>query len=109
VNLIYIDPPFDTGANFSFMATVPEDPNGDGEATTFLKEPSVIEQKAYRDTWGRGLDNYLKWFYETAVLLRELLAEDGSFYVHLDDNVSHYAKCVLDEVFGASSFRNEII
>jgi DNA modification methylase len=103
VNLIYIDPPFDTGANFSFTTTVPE------SETAFVKEPSVIEQKAYRDTWGRGLDSYLKWFYETAVLLRELLADTGSLYVHLDWHVGHYAKVVLDEVFGYENFRNEIV
>ena len=74
-----------------------------------MKEPSVIEQKAYRDTWGKGLDSYLKWFYDTVVLLRELLAADGSLYVHLDHHVSHYAKAVLDEVFGADGFKNEII
>ena len=101
VNLIYIDPPFDTGANFSFQVEV--------EGEQFTKEPSIIEQKAYRDTWGKGLDSYLQWFYETAVVLRELLAEDGSIYVHLDWHVGHYAKAVLDEVFGADNFLNEII
>jgi adenine specific DNA methylase Mod len=64
--------------------------------------------KAYRDTWGRGMDSYLQWFYETVVLLRELLAENGSIYVHLDYHVSHYAKTVLDEVFGMASFQNEV-
>src|SRR5438132_7647015 len=59
VNLIYIDPPFDTGADFSFTATVPEDPEADVDRSfAFIKEPSIIEQKAYRDTWGRGLDSY---------------------------------------------------
>ena len=110
VNLIYIDPPFDTGANFSFTATVPDNPETDEDETVeFTKQPSMIEQKAYRDTWGKGLDSYLQWFYETAVLLRELLAEDGSIYVHLDWHVGHYAKCILDEVFGYENFRNEII
>nr|MDQ2688003.1 hypothetical protein [Armatimonadota bacterium] len=127
VNLIYIDPPFDTGANFSYLATIPDAPtdpqthrptdrksksgqglNGDdGEALSdtfppaqtqsglsFVKEPSVIEQKAYRDTWGKGLDSYLKWFYDTVVLLRELLADDGSIYVHMDWHVGHYMKLV---------------
>jgi len=110
VKLIYIDPPFDTGANFSFTATVPDNPETDEDETVeFTKQPSMIEQKAYRDTWGKGLDSYLQWFYETAVLLRELLAEDGSIYVHLDWHVGHYAKCILDEVFGYENFRNEII
>ncbi len=110
VNLIYIDPPFATGADFSFTAQVPDDPDTDGEqGATFVKEPSILEQKAYRDTWGRGLDSFLQWFYETAVMLRELLAEDGSIYVHLDYRTSHYVKAVLDEVFGHDSFLNEII
>ena len=102
VNLIYIDPPFATGADFSFTAAIPESDE------SFTKEPSIIEQKAYRDTWGSGLDSYLQWFYETVVLLRELLADDGSIYVHLDWHVGHYAKAVLDEVFGIDHFQNEI-
>ena len=110
VNLIYIDPPFNVGADFSFTATIGDPPDSeDDETTTFVKQPSIIEQKAYRDTWGKGLDSYLQWFYETAVLLRELLADDGSIYVHLDWHVGHYAKCVLDEVFGYENFRNEIV
>jgi adenine-specific DNA-methyltransferase len=109
VNLIYIDPPFDTGADFSFATSVPDDPDGEESRMTFTKEPSIIEQKAYRDTWGRGMDSYLQWFYDTAVLLTELLAENGSIYVHLDTGVSHYAKLILDELFGADRFVNEII
>ena len=103
VNLIYIDPPFDTGADFSYLSDIP------GEDLSFLKEPSIIERKAYRDTWGRGLDSYLQWFYETTVLLHELLAENGSIYVHMDWHVGHYAKAVLDEIFGADKFKNEIV
>ncbi len=110
VNLIYIDPPFDTGADFSFTATIPDHPDTDEDETaSFVKEPSIIEQKAYRDTWGRGLDSYLQWFYETAVSLHELLSENGSIYVHLDWHVGHYAKPVLDEIFGQDRFVNEII
>ena len=100
VNLIYIDPPFDTGADFSFQVQV------DGEG--FTKEPSIIEQKAYRDTWGKGLDSYLQWFYETTVLLHELLRDTGSLYVHLDSHVGHYAKAVMDEVFGPTNFQNHL-
>lgn len=110
VNLIYIDPPFDTGADFSFRVTIPDNPETDeDEETEFIKEPSIIEQKAYRDTWGKGLDSYLQWFYETLILLRELLTDNGSIYVHLDWHVGHYAKLVLDEVFGYNNFLNEII
>src|SRR5438046_10158626 len=63
VNLIYIDPPFDTGSDFSFRTSIPN------SNESFTKEPSILEQKAYRDTWGRGLDSYIHWFYETVLLL----------------------------------------
>jgi adenine-specific DNA-methyltransferase len=110
VNLIYIDPPFNVGSDFSFTATIGDHPDDDeGENASFTKEPSIIEQKAYRDTWGKGLDSYMQWFYETVVLLRELLAEDGSIYVHLDWHVGQYAKVILDEVFGYDKFRAEIM
>lgn len=101
--MIYIDPPFATGADFSFLTTVPQS----GEA--FTKQPSMLEQKVYRDTWGRGLDGYLDWFYETAVFLQELLSASGSLYVHLDWHVASYVRAVLDEVFGAANFQNEIV
>lgn len=110
VNLIYIDPPFNVGSDFSFTATIGDNPDTEeDESTNFVKQPNIIEQKAYRDTWGKGLDSYMQWFYETALLLKELLAEDGSIYVHLDWHVSHYAKTVLDEIFGYENFRNEIV
>jgi DNA modification methylase len=110
VNLIYIDPPFDTGADFSYTANVPNHPDRkDDDPATFTKEPSVIEHKAYRDTWGRGLDSFLQWFYETALLLHELLDKNGSIYVHLDWHCGHYAKVILDEIFGKDHFVNEII
>jgi|SRR5579883_356408 DNA modification methylase len=110
VNLIYIDPPFDTGADFSFTATIPahaEEPDENG--MMFTKEPSILEQKAYRDTWGKGLDSYLEWLHETFTMLYELLAPSGSLYVHIGTNVSHYAKVVLDEVFGFQAFVNQIV
>lgn len=100
VDLIYIDPPFATGDDFSFDMQV--------EGESFVKQPSIIEQKAYRDTWGRGLDSYLQWFYDTVIILRDLLSEDGTIYVHLDDNVVHYVKSILDELFGLTSYRGQI-
>src|SRR5262249_36836004 len=110
VNLIYIDPPFDTGADFSFTARVPDDPDAEEFGSfSFTKEPSIIEHKAYRDTWGRGLNSYLQWFYEAAVVLHDLLSKDGVLYVHLDPNVSHFAKVVIDEVFGQENFINELV
>jgi adenine-specific DNA-methyltransferase len=110
VNLIYIDPPFDTGADFSFTATVPNDPDTAGrDPFTFIKEPSIIEHKAYRDTWGRGIESYLQWFYESVLLLHELLHENGSIYVHLDWHVAHHGKIILDEIFGKENFRNDYL
>jgi len=101
INLIYIDPPFATGADFSVKMKV-----GDEEWT---KEASVIEEKAYRDTWGKGIDSYLQMMYDRLVLMRELLAEDGSIYVHLDWRLVHYVRALADEVFGPENFRNDIV
>src|SRR6266849_8809993 len=110
VDLIYIDPPFDTGADFSFTATLPDHlDDSDDEQVFFTKEPSLVEQKAYRDTWGHGFDSYLSWFHEAALLLRELLAESGTIHVHIGQNISHYVKAVLDEVFGADRYINQIV
>ena len=101
IDLIYIDPPFATGADFSVKMTL-----GDAEWT---KEPSAIEDKAYRDTWGRGLDSYLQMMYESLVSMRELLSNSGSIYVHMDAHVGHYLKVIIDEIFGKENFKREII
>src|SRR5712691_7176537 len=109
VNLIYIDPPFDTGADFSFTAAVPPSDDDEHGELAFTKQPSILEQKAYRDTWGRGIDSYLQWFYETLVHLHELLAENGSIYVHCDWRVNSALRLLFDEVFGSQWHGNEII
>lgn len=101
IKLIYIDPPFDVGADFSMDIEI------GGE--TFHKEPNLLEQIAYRDTWGRGADSFIAMIYERIVLMRDLLAEDGSIYVHCDWRVNAFLRLVLSEIFGANSFRNEII
>ncbi|MGH2503512.1 MAG: DNA methyltransferase, partial [Ktedonobacterales bacterium] len=103
VNLIYIDPPFATGDDFTFTTSIPDSDD------LLTKPPSMIEQKAYRDTWGRGLDSYIEWFCETVELMRDCLTDDGTLYVHLDWHVAHYAKAVLDEVFGSECFLNEVV
>lgn len=103
VDLIYIDPPFNTDADFSFTTKVPE------TGIKLTKLPSIIEQKAYRDTWARGLDSYLGWFSDAVTLLRELMSNNATIYVQLDDHVSHYAKAILDEVYGKDRFVAEII
>ena len=101
INLIYIDPPFFTGSNFTVRTKL-----GDEEIE---KEPSIIEERAYRDTWSDGIASYLKYMYERLVLMRELLSENGSIYVHLDWHVGHYVKVMMDEIFGPDTFINEVI
>jgi len=101
VKLIYIDPPFAVGADFSFTIEV-----GDSEA---VKEPSVLEEIAYRDTWQRGLSSYLTMMYERLKLMHQLLADDGSIYVHCDYRVNSHLRLILDDIFGKENFRNEII
>jgi len=101
INLIYIDPPFFTGADFTVRTKLGDE--------AIEKEPSIIEERAYKDTWSDGIASYLKYMYERLVLLRELLAENGSIYVHLDWHVGHYVKVMMDGIFGAENFRNEIV
>ncbi len=101
IRLIYIDPPFDVGADFTFQAGI-----GEGREAV-AKEQSLLEFVAYRDTWGKGTDSYLAMMSERLALMRELLAEDGSIYVHCDWRVSGYLRNVLDEVFGKENFVSE--
>jgi len=103
INLIYIDPPFATGADFKFKIQVGE------EAEEITKEHSIIEEKAYRDTWGRGLDSYLQMMYERLVLMKELLAENGTIWVHVDEHIGHYVKILMDDIFSYDNFINQII
>jgi adenine-specific DNA-methyltransferase len=101
VNLIYIDPPFDSKADYRTKVTLPD--------ATINKQPNVLEQFAYSDTWADGTASYLTMLVPRLVLMRELLANSGSIYVHIDWHVGHYVKIVLDEVFGRDNFQNEII
>jgi len=106
LKLIYIDPPFDVGADFSMDIEIP---SSDGTSDTFTKKPNILEEIAYRDTWGKGADSLIAMIYERLVLMRDLLAEDGSIYVHCDWRVNGYLRLVLDEIFGGGGFVNEII
>lgn len=103
IDLIYIDPPFAVGADFSV-----EVPIGDGRDELF-KEQSVIEEKAYRDTWGRGLESYAEMIYPRLQHIRELLSPTGTVVVHVDWRVGYLVKALLDELFGATNIINEII
>mgnify|MGYP001013738059 CR=1 FL=1 len=100
LKLIYIDPPFDVGADFSMDIEIGSD--------TFTKKPNILEEIAYRDTWGKGSDSFISMIFERLVLMRDLLSEDGSIYVHCDWRMNSHIRFVLDEIFGISNYQNEI-
>jgi adenine specific DNA methylase Mod len=108
IDLIYIDPPFDSKADYR---TKIELPGGSVES-----KPTIIEQFAYADTWSgevggeqvKGTLAYLRYMYPRLALMRELLSEKGSIYVHIDWHVGHYVKIILDEIFGKDNFKNDI-
>lgn len=101
INLIYIDPPFDSKADYRTKINLPE--------MNIEEKPTVIEQYAYADTWENGTVSYLRMIYPRLVLMRELLSDTGSIYVHIDWHVGAYVKVLLDDVFGKDNFINEII
>jgi len=101
IDLIYIDPPFDSKADYRTKITLP--------GIDIEQKPTVIEQFAYADTWKEGTVSYLKMLYPRLALMRELLSENGTLYVHIDWHVGHYVKLIMDEIFGKDKFLNEII
>ena len=101
IDLIYIDPPFDSKADYRTKIHLP--------ATDIEAKPTVIEQHAYSDTWKDGTVSYLEMIVPRLILMRELLSKQGSIYVHIDWHVGHYVKAILDEIFGKENFKNEII
>ena len=101
IKLIYIDPPFDVGADFPMKVDI-----GDN---AYEKKPNILEHIAYRDTWGKGEDSFLSMIYERLILMRDILADDGSIYVHCDWRLSGSIKLILNEIFDTKFFRNEII
>src|SRR5262249_54415731 len=103
IDLIYIDPPFATGADFSFTTEI-----GDSELEV-TKEQSILEEKAYRDTWGSGLSSYLSMLSQRLTLLRELLSDKGSVYVHLGWDISGYVLDLMNEIFGEDCLQNIIV
>ena len=100
LKLIYIDPPFDVGADFSMNIEV-----GDEE---FTKQPNILEEIAFRDTWGKGADSFIAMIYERLILMRDLLADDGSIYVHCDWKANSLIRLIMDEVFGREQFVNQV-
>jgi len=103
VKLIYIDPPFDVGADFTMTINL-----GDLDFEV-QKDQSVLEAVAYRDTWGRGTDSYLGMLADRLILMRDLLSDDGAIFVHVASPVTHTVRCLLDDVFGKANFRNDLV
>lgn len=101
IDLIYIDPPFDSKTDYRTKIHLP--------TTDLEQKPSVIEQFAYSDTWKEGTKSYLEMIVPRLILMKELLSEQGSIYVHIDWHVGHYVKVIMDELFDRNNFRNEII
>jgi len=103
IDLIYIDPPFATGADFRMNIEIGE------KGEKVHKEHSVIEEKAYRDTWGFGIDSFISTIYDRLCLIRELLSDNGVLFIHLDYRLSSHIKIILDEIYGYDNLINEII
>jgi len=103
IDLIYIDPPFDVGADFTMQVELGE------EGESLRKEQSILEAVAYKDMWGKGTDSYIHIMYERLLLMRDLLSDKGSIYIHCDWRVNSLLRLVLDEIFGRESFQREII
>jgi adenine specific DNA methylase Mod len=109
IDLIYIDPPYDSKADYRTKVVLP--------GLDVEQKPTVVEQFAYADTWSgelggepvKGTLAYLKYLYPRLVLMRELLSDTGSIYIHIDWHIGHYVKIILDDIFGKDNFRNEII
>ncbi len=100
IKLIYIDPPFDVGADFTMNVNI-----GDN---SYEKKPNVLEHIAYRDTWGKGSDSFLSMIYERLILMKDLLADDGAIFVHCDGRLNSHLKVTMEEIFGSDNFNNEI-
>lgn len=101
LKLVYIDPPFDVGADFSMDIEIGHE--------QFTKRPTVIEDLAYRDTWGKGADSWISMMYQRLVLIHDLLSSDGSIYVHVDWRVQPYVRLLLDDIFGKENFVNQVV
>ncbi|MBI4703580.1 MAG: site-specific DNA-methyltransferase [Deltaproteobacteria bacterium] len=103
IDLIFIDPPFATGLDFSVRTVIGDDQQD------IKKEQSLLEEKAYRDTWGRGYDSYLQMLYPRLLIARDILSNRGSIYVHVGPQVNHFVRLLLDDIFGTQMHRREIV
>ncbi|MFH1824957.1 MAG: DNA methyltransferase [Candidatus Firestonebacteria bacterium] len=102
IDLVYIDPPFYSGADQTIKIPI-------GGDEKLLKEPSALEDYAYRNTWNKNQEGFFQWIYERLLIIRDLLSPNGSLYIRYDWHFGHYVKIIADEIFGKDNFRNEIV
>lgn len=111
VDLVYIDPPFASGADYAKKIYIRRNPLvrkaiKDAEQTLDNSEMKEFEEKMYGDIWDK--ERYLNWMYENLMAIKSVMSETASIYVHLDDHIGHYVKILMDEIFGEENFRNDI-
>lgn len=112
VDLVYIDPPFASGADYAKKVYLRRNPKvaeaiAQAEQELDIEELKAFEEKMYGDVWDK--EKYLNWMYENLMAIKSVMSETASIYVHLDWHIGHYVKILMDEVFGEANFRNEII
>lgn len=112
VDLVYIDPPFASGADYAKKVYIRRNPKvaeaiAQAEAELDIDELKVFEEKMYGDVWDK--EKYLNWMYENLMAIKSVMSETASIYVHLDWHIGHYVKILMDEIFGENNFRNEIV
>lgn len=112
VDLVYIDPPFASGADYAKKIYLRRNPKvaeaiAQAETKVDSEELRTFEEKMYGDVWDK--EKYLNWMYENLLAIKSVMSDTASIYVHLDWHIGHYVKILLDEIFGEENFRNEII
>ena len=111
VDLIYVDPPFASGADYAKKVYIRRNPKvaeaiAQAESELDIEELKAFEEKMYGDVWDK--ERYLNWMYENLMAIKSIMSDEASIYVHLDYHIGHYVKILMDEIFGESNFRNEI-
>ena len=112
VDLVYIDPPFASGAYYAKKVYIRKNPQvveaiSKAEQEVDIDELKAFEEKMYGDVWNK--EDYLNWMYENLMAIRSIMSEKASIYVHLDWHIGHYVKILMDEIFGEDNFINEIV
>lgn len=112
VDLVYIDPPFASGADYAKKVYIRKNPKVaeaifQAEQELDIEDLKAFEEKMYGDVWNK--EDYLNWMYENLMAIKSIMSETASIYVHLDWHIGHYVKILMDEIFGEDNFKNEIV